>query len=116
MNLRTLAFASLLFGLAISAASADTAPIPESLANSAGAVCLKVAENGQIAGAFVLVSTGSKRKDRDLLLWAKQLRWPVKKKEGEVRSAWFPMALVTGAAREPTMPKSCEPISAQASD
>lgn len=105
--IQSLAFCVL--GLVTAAASAQQPPIPRSLTNEAGAVCLKVAENGTVDDAFVLVSTGSKRKDRDLLAWARQMQWPARKAAGEERNVWFPMALVSGTANPPQMPKRCAP-------
>ena len=103
-------------GLVSTGVSAQMAPIPRSLSNASGGVCLKIANNGTIADAFLIVSTGSESKDRDLLAYAKQLQWPAQKRDGEVREVWFPMALASGKAKPPQMPKSCAPSHAEKQD
>lgn len=104
-----------LLGLLSSAASAQVPPHPKSLNNTAGIVCLNLADNGAIADSFVIVSAGSKRKDRDLLAWANLHKWPTTKKPGEVRNEWFAMAVVTGTASPPAKMPSCTQAAAQRS-
>jgi hypothetical protein len=90
--------AFLLIGVESAAVAAQPA-LPRSLSKATGGVCLKIAEDDTIAGAFLILSTGSARKDRDLLAWARQLRWPAKKAAGEQREVWFPMAITPEMAR-----------------
>ena len=104
-----------LLGPLSASASSQAPPHPKSLNNTAGIVCLKLADNGTISDSFGIVSAGSKRKDRDLLAWANLHKWPATKKPGEVRNEWFAMAVVTGTASPPKEMPSCEQAAAQRS-
>ena len=72
-----------------------------------------LAENGVVADAFMGTSTGSKRKDRDFLKWAKTMRWPKHKREGEERGVWFPLSLMSKIPDKPPAKIDCGLLAAR---
>ena len=90
-------------------AAQELPPLPPSLLNTSGAVCIKVSQSGRVAGAFIIVSTGDAQRDRDLLTWVQQLRWAKAEPGEKLRDTWFPMPVAIGNGELPAMPESCAP-------
>jgi len=88
-------------------------PLPADLQNSAAVACVKIDDHGWVSGAFLIQSTGEDGKDRELVNWIRQLRWP-KMKPGEQRNRWAPMPIAVGDAAVPNAPHSCSPRAVEA--
>jgi TonB family protein len=102
--------------LSLFAASAVAAqslpPVPRVLLDSAAVVCVKVAGDGRVDGAFVVTSTGVAERDRELLGWVRQMRWNgAARGEGEAapEGRWFAMPVAFGDAETPPPPAQCGP-------
>ncbi|HEX8553588.1 MAG TPA: hypothetical protein VF695_02670 [Sphingomonas sp.] len=93
----------------IAAAGQQMPPVPAVLNDTSGVACVKLAEGGAVAEAFVAVSTGDAAKDRELIRWVRQLRWPGGAARPDLRDIWFPMPLTFGKAAAPVVPESCAP-------
>lgn len=85
-------------------------PVPFSLLNASGVVCVRVSRDGGVVGAYILRSTGNTVADRDLLSWVNQLHWPKAVPGEKLRTTWFPMPIAFGDRQPPTSPpKTCAP-------
>lgn len=94
-------------GPGVAAYAQELPPIPASLRSASGVVCIKISDDGFVAGAFVFTSTGNAQADDDLLLWVRQLRWG-KAAPGEPgRNTWFAMPVAFGGAALPEPPENC---------
>jgi len=99
--------------IAIAVAAADVAkaqelpPLPSTLLNASGAVCISISKEGDVGGAYVLASTGDAQADRDMLAWVHQLHWPVATPGEKMRDTWFPMPIGFGSKEPPKVPQSC---------
>jgi TonB family protein len=97
---------------AVAASAQSLPPVPRVLLDSAAVVCLKVAGNGRVDGAFLVTSTGAVERDRELLGWVRQMRWNgAAPGEGEraPEGRWFPMPVAFGEAETPPPPAQCGP-------
>ncbi|MBN8810985.1 MULTISPECIES: energy transducer TonB [Sphingomonas] len=84
-------------------------PIPRVLLNTAALVCVKVDAEGRV-DAFLLDSKGDAARDRAVLAWVRELRWPAAQPGEEgVRNRWFPMPVQFGDVPAPQIPQSCAP-------
>lgn len=101
-----MAIAILLFPLA-KAQAQELPPLPESLLNASGAVCMNVSMTGDVRGAYLLTSTGDSNADKDMVAWARQLHWPVAKPGEKLRDTWFPMPIAFGSAKPVAAPPTC---------
>ena len=87
-------------------------PVPRILLDSAAVACVRVAPDGAVDGAFLVVPTGMPDRDRELLDWVRQMRWNAAAPgEGEAapEGRWFPMPIAFGEADPPPAPASCGP-------
>lgn len=100
-------FATLMLPTAFASAQAAP-PLPADLRDAAAVACVKIDDHGWVSGAFLIQSTGEAGKDRELVNWIRQLRWP-KVKPGEQRNRWSPMPIAVGDAAVPNAPGSCAP-------
>ena len=92
---------------AISAAAQELPPLPATLLNASGAVCITVSKKGKVDGAYVLASTGDAQTDTDMLAWVNQLRWPIATPGEKLRDMWFPMPISFGAKQPPNVASTC---------
>jgi hypothetical protein len=92
---------------AVSAATQELPPLPATLLNASGAVCIDISKIGKVDGAYVLASTGDAQTDNDMLAWVKQMRWPIARPGEKLRDAWFPMPTGFGAKQPPTVAPTC---------
>jgi len=82
-------------------------PIPASLLQTAGAVCVGIAKSGRVSGAYVLASTGNADADRDMLGWAQELRWPAATSGAQKQDKWLPVPIAFGDKDLPFIPAEC---------
>jgi len=82
-------------------------PIPATLLNRTGVVCISISKQGGVSGAYVLKSIGDPQADRDMLDWVRQLHWPVATPDEKLRDTWFPMPVAFGDAKAMDAPPSC---------
>ena len=98
--------------LAAAAASAQGAPapaVPKSLIDRAGVVCFMITNRGNVADAFVAVSTGSPDADADMVDYARKLKWPEVGVADPSRNRWIPLPITMGKAQRAPVPDSCAP-------
>lgn len=97
--------------LAASASFAAEAPppVPASMMNKAGVVCVKVTPKGNVADAFVVRSTGDGTADADMVDYVSSLRWPAAKRTDASRGTWQPVPVAMGAVAVPPLPAACAP-------
>ncbi|WP_157215995.1 hypothetical protein [Flavisphingomonas formosensis] len=88
-------------------------PLPADLRDAAAVACVRIDDRGWVSGAFLIQSTGEDGKDRELVNWIRQLRWP-HVKPGEQRNRWAPMPIAVGDATVPSAPHSCAPKAVEA--
>ena len=93
--------------LAVAVFAQQLPPMPAALNDSAGVACVRLGEAGDVADAFVVVTTGNAAGDRELLRWVRQLRWPTGEARPDLRGIWFPMPVTFGKAAAPAAPESC---------
>lgn len=63
--------------VAMPAVAQELPPVPATLLNASGAVCINVSKKGGVNGAYILASTRDAQADRDMLAWVHRLRWPI---------------------------------------
>ena len=96
-----------LISLAGSAEAQELPPLPTSLLNASGAVCIKVSRGGAVRGVYLLTGTGNADADKDMVAWARQLHWPMAKPGEKLRDTWFPMPIAFGGTTPVAAPTSC---------
>ena len=104
--------AILAVALPLAAASAPTATapaVPRSLIDRAGVVCFKITNRGNVADAFVAVSTGDGAADADMVDYARQLKWREASVGDPGRDRWAPLPITMGKAKRAPVPDSCAP-------
>jgi hypothetical protein len=84
-------------------------PLPSTLLNASGAVCITISKQGDVGGAYILASTGDAQADKDMLAWVQQLHWPVTAPGEKMRDKWFPMPIGFGGKTPPKVPATCAP-------
>ena len=94
---------------AASAPTAGSPPVPKSLIDRAGVVCFKITNRGNVADAFVVVSTGDGLADADMVDYARQLKWPEAGVDDPGRNRWIPLPITMGKAQRAPVPDSCAP-------
>jgi hypothetical protein len=97
---------------AAAAASAPGAPapaVPKSLIDRAGVVCFMITNRGNVADAFVAVSTGDPDADADMVDYARKLKWPAVDAADPSRNRWIPLPITMGNAKRAPVPDSCAP-------
>ena len=90
-------------------APAGAPPVPRSLIDRAGVVCFKITNRGNVADAFVVVSTGDGAADADMVEYARQLKWPEVDKGDPGRNRWLPLPITMGKAERAPIPDDCSP-------
>lgn len=98
---------ALLVQPASGAAAQELPPLPATLLNASGAVCINVSKQGGVNGAYVLASTGDAQTDQDMLAWVHQLRWPIATPGEKLRGTWFPMPIGFGEKQPPKVAATC---------
>ena len=101
--------ASLPLTASASVPAASSPPVPRSLLDRAGVVCFKITNRGNVADAFVVVSTGDGVADADMVDYARRLKWPEVGKDDPVRNRWIPLPITMGKAERAPIPDSCAP-------
>ena len=101
--------ASLPLAASASVPAASSLPVPRSLLDRAGVVCFKITNRGNVADAFVVVSTGDGVADADMVDYARRLKWPEVGKDDPVRNRWIPLPITMGKAERAPIPDSCAP-------
>ena len=99
--------------LAAAAQTATAPAVPKSLIDRAGVVCFKITNRGNVADAFVVVSTGDGAADADMVDYARQLKWPEASVAYPGRNRWIPLPITMGKARRAPVPDSCAPPKAE---
>lgn len=94
---------------ATGAAAQELPPLEPILLNSSAVTCIKIAVDGSVSGAFIVVSSGLPERDRAVIAWVKQLRWDPAAPGDRFRNRWFPMPVAFGNAKTPEMPDHCAP-------
>jgi hypothetical protein len=94
---------------AIPASAAEKAPVPTSLLNRSGVVCVKVSTKGAVKDAFVVQSTGDAAADADMIQWIRTVAWPKAKPDDITRNTWQPVPVAMGDAEVPPVPDNCAP-------
>ena len=84
-------------------------PVPTSMMNKAGVVCVKVTPKGTVADAFVVRSAGDGTADADMIDYVSALRWPTAKGPDPSRGTWQPVPVAMGAVDAPALPDRCAP-------
>lgn len=108
MVIRIAALATALCFTAANVAQAqELPPLPSTLLNASGAVCISISKEGDVRGAYILATTGDRQADRDMLAWVHQLHWPVATPGEKMRETWFPMPIGFGGKEPPKVPQSC---------
>jgi hypothetical protein len=97
---------------AVSAQGAPAPAVPKSLIDRAGVVCFKITNRGNVADAFVVVSTGSDLADADMVDYARRLKWPEVGAADPSRNRWIPLPITMGKAQRAPVPDSCAPPTA----
>lgn len=82
--------------VAMPAVAQELPPVPATLLNASGAVCINVSKKGGVNGAYILASTRDAQADRDMLAWVHRLRWPIATPGEKLRDTWFPMPIGFG--------------------
>ena len=106
--------AALIIGLTLllptmSAAELPALVVPEGVDRGAVLACVMVADDGSVADAFLLRSSGNAQLDRSMLANIKQLHWDKRKPQDKPRNIWLPMAFAFGGAKPPDLPSHCDP-------
>lgn len=91
----------------VSAEAQELPPLPATLLNASGAVCVNVSKKGDVGGVYLLTSTGDADADKDLVAWARQLHWPIATPDEKLRDTWFPMPIAFGDAEPVHAPAAC---------
>ena len=91
----------------VSEAAQELPPLPATLLNASGAVCIKVTKQNEAGGVYILASTGDPQVDRDMLAWVRELRWPVATSGEKLRDTWFPMPIAFGEKQPPKVAATC---------
>jgi hypothetical protein len=94
---------------AASAQAPSPPPVPRSLIDRAGVVCFMITNRGNVADAFVAVSTGSPDADADMVDYARKLKWPEVGVADPSRNRWIPLPITMGKAQRAPVPDSCAP-------
>ena len=94
---------------AASAPAAMAPAVPQSLIDRAGVVCFKITNRGNVADAFLVVSTGDAVADADMVDYARQLKWPETNVADPGRNRWIPLPITMGKAQRAPVPDSCAP-------
>ena len=89
------------------AGAQELPPLPPTLLNASGAVCISISKQGDVGGAYVLTSTGDAQADKDMLAWVYQLHWSVAAPGEKMRDTWFPMPIGFGENEPPKVPPDC---------
>lgn len=76
----------------------------------AATACVKIADDGNVADAFLIDSTGDRTLDGEMVDWVKKLHWDPSKTHDSGGGSWFPMVLAFGNAQPPGAPSSCAPV------
>jgi len=97
---------------AVSLAS-ERAPVPVSMMNRAGVVCVKVTVGGRVVDAFVVRSSGDGAADADMVDYVRALTWPKVAKAEPARNSWQPVPVAMGSVAVPPLPDSCAPPAAR---
>ncbi|HEX4848666.1 MAG TPA: hypothetical protein VFV30_11020 [Novosphingobium sp.] len=87
----------------------ELAPVPSSLMNRNGVVCVKVTTAGKVSEVFVVRSTGDGAADADLVDWVRTLSWPKAPASDTSRNTWQPLPVAMGKAPVPDVPETCSP-------
>ena len=82
-------------------------PVPATLLNRSGMVCISISKQGSVSGAYVLKSIGDPQADRDMLDWVRQSHWQVAMPDEKLRDTWFPMPVSFGDAKSVAATPSC---------
>lgn len=90
-------------------AAAQLVPVPPSLNDKAGVVCIKVSPKGTVSDVFLIQSTGDGLADADMIDWVRTLSWPVARRGDTTRKTWQPLPVAMGKAEPPNLPESCAP-------
>lgn len=98
-----------LSAIPFAAAAGDLTPVPSSLSNRAGVVCVKVTNAGNVRDAFVVASTGDDLADADMIDYVKGLKWPKSARNDPARNTWQPVVVRMGRAPAPDAPSTCAP-------
>ncbi|MBB3957868.1 energy transducer TonB family protein [Novosphingobium sediminicola] len=94
---------------ATGAAAQELPPLEPILLNSSAVTCIKIADDGSVSDAFIVVSSGLPERDRHVLAWVRQLHWDAALPGDRFRNRWFPMPVAFGNAKPPEMPEHCPP-------
>ncbi len=89
--------------------ASELAPVPTSLMNRNGVVCVKVTKTGKVRDAFVVQSTGDGTADADMIDWVRSLSWPPARTDAALRETWQPVPVAMGKAEIPVLPDNCAP-------
>jgi hypothetical protein len=100
------------FAAAAAMPAASSPPVPKSLIDRAGVVCFMITNRGNVADAFVAVSTGDPAADADMVDYARQLKWPEASVGDSGRNRWIPLPITMGKAKRAPVPDSCAPPTA----
>ena len=100
---------SLILAAAAAASAPTSPPVPRSLIDRAGVVCFLITNRGNVADAFVVVSTGDGVADADMVDYARQLKWPEVGKGDPSRNRWIPLPITMGKAQRAPVPDGCAP-------
>lgn len=98
---------AILFSGVTSVAAQELPPVPATLLNASGAVCINISKRGDLNGAYVLASTGNSQADQDMLAWVRKLHWPVATPGETLRDTWFPMPIGFGGKQPPDVGSTC---------
>lgn len=93
--------------VAMPAVAQELPPVPATLLNASGAVCINVSKKGDVNGAYILASTRDAQADRDMLAWVHRLRWPIATPGEKLRDTWFPMPIGFGGKQPPKIASTC---------
>ena len=94
---------------AASAHGATPPAVPKSLIDRAGVVCFMITNRGNVADAFVVVSTGDDVADADMVDYARRLKWPEVRDADPGRNRWIPLPITMGKAKRAPIPDGCAP-------
>ena len=98
---------ALLVLMAAIVSAQEMPPLPATLRDASGAVCISVSKQGDVSGVYVLASTGNPQADQDMLAWVHQLRWPIATPGETLRDTWFPMSIGFGEKQPPKVGATC---------
>ncbi|MBC2664983.1 hypothetical protein H7F51_05605 [Novosphingobium flavum] len=97
--------------LAAPLAAEDLPPVPRELLGRSAVACVKLGEGGEVASAYLAVSSGTPESDGEMLAWVRALRWQAAFTT-PAPAGWFAMPLAFGEGEPPLTPTRCGPASA----